>query len=376
MKMKNLVTILLPAAIAMALCSCEKAREVLPEPLSPQEELCSPMGVARMLASLPIGQAQLEEVHQAVNASSGNGYDEEYMLRDLLSCPGAGVGDGPETRAASAERFSSPLKDLISDYLASYSATKGGTADVQAYLDELSASGIQIYWPYSEEWDGVQMPLITYNPGNGAESNFDMEASVLIDENLASKRPVWVINSNDDCAFTPMEFFRSVESKAQSEQTACSNLLMKSFTMLRNYDSWFAGASEFFIRCGSLRAAAEISADSPQAYIPEITDLMVVVRRRDVGKEIPFNALLLSGIDEQLRQIALQVTESDGGSRSSWKCQAKVMIKSKSYGIDVELPFYSQDDIVWRGPIDLNYIRALGSDKGRFGDVEIRFAME
>ena len=329
-----------------------------------------------MLSSLPLGSEQLDEVYRAVNSSSGNGYDEEYMLRDLLSSPGAGVGDSPETRASLAGGYSSPIKDMIADYLASYSATKAGGEPVQAYLDALSASGMQIYWPYSENWDGEQMPLITFNPGGGAESNYDMASGTLIDEQLASKRPVWVINSNDDASFTPMEFFKSADAEAFAEPAPKRSLLMRSFRMMRQYDSWFAGASEFFVRCGSLKAASAIDNDAPQDYIPELTDLMVVVKRSQMGREIPFDALLLSGIDDNLKQIALLVTESDGGRRDSWKCQAKVMIKSKSYGVDLELPFYTQDDIVWRGPIELDYLRSLGSDTGRFGDVEIGFALE
>jgi hypothetical protein len=350
-----------------------------------------------MLAALPIGEEQLAEVYNAVSSSSANGYDEEYMLCDLLSSPGAGVGDDPDTRSAAKARYSLPLRDMISDYLASYIATKAGEKDVQEYLDELSASGIQIYWPYSEEWDGKQVPLITFNPGYGAESNYDMDNSVLIDEELASKRPVWVVNTNDDSDFTPMQLFitksnsttknlsgrssSSISSAGNSvnsdgESPELHNLYMKDFTMHRHYDTWFAGASEFFIKCGALSLIPASDIDDIQSYIPQVTDLMVVVKRRQKGQKVPFNALLLSGFTDELKQIALLIIESDGGTRTSWKCQAKVMIKSRSYGIDVDLPFHSQDDIVWRGPISLDYLRKCGSDTGHFGDVDITFEVD
>lgn len=390
-KMKKIFALILPAVCAFALASCESAIKDDTQPSTLSNDLFTPQGVAQMLAALPIGSEQVSEVFNAVSSSSVNGYDEEYMLRDLLSFPGSGVGDNPSTRASSAQRYTSPLKDMISDYLSSYVATKAGGADLAAYLSELSASGMQIYWPYSEQWDGEQMPLITFDPGFGAETNYDMQNSVLIDEELASKRPVWVVNTNDDCSYTPLELYtRSVSLPAASsspanispasifddEPTRQYDLYMKDFTMLRHYDTWFAGASEFFIKCGAVTAIPALDEDEITNYIPEVTDLMIVVKRSQKGQKIPFNTLLLSGFTDYLEQIALLITESDGGTRTSWKCQAKVMIKSKSYGIDIDLPFYTKDDIVWRGPISLDYLRRRGSDTGRFGDVEISFEVK
>ena len=56
--------------------------------------------VARMLSALPIEKVQMQEVHNAVSSSSSNGYDEEYMMRDIFASPGNGVGDSPaETKS-------------------------------------------------------------------------------------------------------------------------------------------------------------------------------------------------------------------------------------------------------------------------------------
>ncbi|MBO4339992.1 MAG: hypothetical protein J5835_00990, partial [Bacteroidales bacterium] len=41
--------------------------------------------VAQMLSSLPLGEEQLREVHDAVSASSQNGYDEEYTIEDMFA---------------------------------------------------------------------------------------------------------------------------------------------------------------------------------------------------------------------------------------------------------------------------------------------------
>ena len=89
--MKHIVPI---TALSLFLASCE----VLDDDISKHvPEHQSPLllleDVAMMLASLPMESCHLQEVHDAVSASSFNGYDEEYTMRDLFQLPGKGVGD-------------------------------------------------------------------------------------------------------------------------------------------------------------------------------------------------------------------------------------------------------------------------------------------
>ncbi len=210
--------------------------------------------LARTISELPIRQDQMNEVYQAVCASSANGYDEEYMMSDLINSPGRGVG--AKSDGTKAVTYQTPLRDLLVDHLSQkYSDTKAGAADVESYINSLLESGTQIYWPYSEDWDGRTLPIVTFDPGYGAESNYGYEIlldnsgarvvdSVYVDENLAKVRPVWVINKNEDSAFMPLDFYAQ-ETKASSVKEPVRQLKLKDFTMLRNYDSWFAGASEF-----------------------------------------------------------------------------------------------------------------------------------
>ena len=87
----------LAGALAFAACERLADSEVSPK----EEETVVRQGdvefsldeVARLFAALPVGEAQVAEVRDAVSASAGNGYDEEYRLTDLFSAPGAGVGD-------------------------------------------------------------------------------------------------------------------------------------------------------------------------------------------------------------------------------------------------------------------------------------------
>ena len=375
MKISDYLMLVLPF-LALSCHKVEDSRVTSPEPVG-----VSRSEVAMILSRLDIRTAQMQEVHDAVSSSSGNGYDEEYMMTDLFNSPGSGVGDGPATKTARSGRYSTPLKDLITDYLAGSMSTKAGAADVQAYIRTLEESGLQIYWPYSEDWDGQELPIITYDPGYGAESNYgyvisegNVVDSVLVDENLARSRPVWVINSNDDCGFTPMELF-ATESGTKAP-AGTKKLYLEDFTMLRNYDSWFGGASEFFVKCGAVDGFKASKDEDLKLYYPSVTDFMVVVRRKQLGKPVPLGIFMLSDVTDQMDKVAFLVVEDDGGTATSWKCSATVKYNSKNYGFDIEIPYKEKDDIVWRGQLPVSYFNDGEKVKGRFGDVEITFALE
>lgn len=347
--------------------------------------------VARMLSCLPLQKPQLEEVYDAVSSSLSNGYDEEYMMADLLTSPGTGVGE--KSKASSRASYPSPIKSMIEDYLASMTSgsTKAGAADVQKYLDELMESDLQIYWPYSEEWDGETLPLITFDPGNGSEANYAyvisrdedryvVTDSVFVDENVAKERPVWVINNNDDSSFIPLESYlkpKSLDFDDEPEDSGPKyNLYIKDFTMLRQYDTWFAGASEFHVWCGGVNGFYASTEAQLKDYQPSVTDFIVVVKRSEMGTRKKFNAMLVTDFSDQLDKLAFLIVEDDGGTKTSWKCSASVKIKSKTYGFDIDLPFNRNDDIVWRGQLGATYFTKGKTIEGRFGDVKVTFALE
>ncbi len=346
--------------------------------------------VARVFAALPIESSQMNEVYEAVCSSSGNGYDEEYTMAQLFSAPGCGVGQ-QETK--SAQIYERPLRMLLKEYLAENEQTKAAPFTAQEFLEELERSDLQIYWPYSEDWDAETLPIITFDPGYGSNYNQGYRLrkdengelvvdEVYVDESIAMKTPVWVINRNDDASANPLPLFTpQVMSQCASEETvglkgAYRVLKMKSFTMLRNYDSWFQGGSEFFIKCGSVNGFTASTEAELKLYSPSVTDFMVAVKRKYLNVEREYNAIIMTNFTNQLENLAFLVTEDDGGTQTSWKCSATVKIKSKSYGFDVDLPYKENDDIVWRGQLSASFFQSEDVVTGRFGDVIIKFELE
>ena len=383
---------MLLATLTLALAACEHLDDDVRTHVSGKEPLPSYITleeVAQILSSVDLGSAQIGEVHDAVSASTGNGYDEEYTMKSLFESPGAGVGD-TDVKADAAKTYDTPLRSLLSAAVnARYGTKAGGEVTAEEFLEALSSSDVQIYWPYSENWDGSAAPVITFDPEDHSEKNIGFAAApdgslrqVIVDEQMARERPVWVVNRNDDASFRTLEMLRRedpdwgtgggiISVKGETVENDVKTLVLRSFHAKRNYDSWFAGASEFFVKCGAVEKFTAKTLDDLQLYSPSITDFMVVVKRHQIGKDVPFDAVLVSEWTPQLENIAFMITEDDGGSRTTWKSSAKVTVKSKSYGYDIDLPLNTSDDIVWRGQLTRRYIEKYSGDIGHFGDVDL-----
>ena len=363
----------------------------------PQEEAEEPLTftldeVARLVAAVPLGQAQVAEVHDAVSSSSGNGYDEEYPMRRVFEAPGTGVGDAA-TRAGAS--YPEPLRDLLSAEIRKRYGTR--VQDADAFRDALTASDVQIYWPYSEEFDGSETPVITFDPGGRETRNTGWirqedgsVEEVVVDEDMARERPVWVINRNRDAEYQSLEMRRredpdwgqggsilvrpragSAASGTRADDRDFQTLVLRSFKANRQFDTWFCGGSEVWVKCGAIEDFTASTEAELRLYSPSITDFLIVVRRKQVGEVLDFNAVLVSEWTGMLDNCAFMMVEDDGGTQTTWKCSAMVKYNSKSYGFEIEIPLRARDDIIWRGALTRTYIERNNGAIGHFGDVEL-----
>ena len=361
--------------------------------------------VSQILSSIPITQKQVREVYDAVTASSGNGYDEEYTMKNLFSAPGSGVGD-KATRTAGS--YDQPLSRLIEEHVKSIAGTRSSVdmsvdrMGVDGFLQALEESDIQIYWPFSERHSSDRLPIITFDPEDGSEVNvgyrlidngdgFRHVEEVIVDEAMAEEYPVWVVNRNSDAGYSSLEMLRREdpdwgegggtiivrpscpETLKTRAEVPVKSLILKDFTMNRSYDTWFAGASEFFVKTGSVEDFTASTEAELRLYSPTITDFLIVVKRSQIGEPLPFNAMLVSDWTGQMTHCAFMITEDDGGTITEWNCTALVRIASKSYGFEIKIPFNSRDDVVWRGQLSSRWLEANSNLVGHFGDVDLTF---
>lgn len=375
---------LFAALCAVSLFGCE---EVLLTPVDEQEPGEEPVvlleDVARILSRVPLGSEQVDEVYDAARASAGNGYDEEYRMQELFADPGCGVGDAGNTKGGG---YSKPLRELLKEAVYATKAS-GGPEDPDAWLDALSASDIQIYWPFSDRWNGDAKPVITFDPGGDASQNegYVLEADgsvtkVLVTEEMAREQPVWVVNRNSDADYKTLEMLRREDPDwgqgggnlvVTKGDAPLRTLVLRSLKARRNFDSWLAGAAELFVKMAKVENFKASTEAELRLYDPAITDFMVVVRRGQKGKEVELNTVLVSEWSEQLSSCGLMIIEDDGGTQTSWKCSAVVKYKSQSYGFEVDLPFRTRDDIVWRGSLTRSFVERNSGKPVNLGDVEV-----
>lgn len=400
--MNNVVDIVALSLIMLAASSCEILDNDPDKHVKDEDSTYVGLEeVAELLALIPLKSSHVNEVHDAVTSSSGNGYDEEYTMKDLFERPGAGVGD---LEVRSGTIYENPLRDLIKEHVYGMAATRSADdgVDPDRFLEELMSSDIQIYWPFSDSWDGEGMPIITYDPEDGSDKNMgyrlvvndDGSRSVenlVVDEALAEAEPVWVVNRNSDAGYATLEMLRREdpdwgegggtiivrpscpETLKTRAEVPVKSLILKDFTMNRSYDTWFAGASEFFVKTGSVEDFTASTEAELRLYSPTITDFLIVVKRSQIGEPLPFNAMLVSDWTGQMTHCAFMITEDDGGTITEWNCTALVRIASKSYGFEIKIPFNSRDDVVWRGQLSSRWLEANSNLVGHFGDVDLTF---
>ena len=400
--MKTIVNTIVLSACMLAAASCEILDNDPDKHVKDEDSTYVGLEeVAELLALIPLKSSHVNEVHDAVTSSSGNGYDEEYTMKDLFERPGAGVGD---LEVRSGTIYENPLRDLIKEHVYGMAATRSADdgVDPDRFLEELMSSDIQIYWPFSDSWDGEGMPIITYDPEDGSDKNMgyrlvvndDGSRSVenlVVDEALAEAEPVWVVNRNSDAGYATLEMLRREdpdwgegggtiivrpscpETLKTRAEVPVKSLILKDFTMNRSYDTWFAGASEFFVKTGSVEDFTASTEAELRLYSPTITDFLIVVKRSQIGEPLPFNAMLVSDWTGQMTHCAFMITEDDGGTITEWNCTALVRIASKSYGFEIKIPFNSRDDVVWRGQLSSRWLEANSNLVGHFGDVDLTF---
>lgn len=402
MKMNDFMKLMLAAVIAFPSCEIldnDEDKHIMDK----HQTHISLSEVSQILSSIPITQKQVREVYDAVTASSGNGYDEEYTMKNLFSAPGSGVGD-KATRAAGS--YDQPLSRLIEEHVKSIAGTRSSVdmsvdrMGVDGFLQALEESDIQIYWPFSERHSSDRLPIITFDPEDGSEVNvgyrlidngdgFRHVEEVIVDEAMAEEYPVWVVNRNSDAGYSSLEMLRRedpdwgegggdiiINPKSHALRrsvTGSKTLILKDFIMKRNYDSWFAGASEFFVKVGAVEDFTASTEAELRLYSPSVTDFMIVVKRSQKGQPLPFNAVLVTDWSEQMTHCAFMITEDDGGTRTTWDCTALVRVASKSYGVEMKIPFNTRDDIVWRGQLASSWFEKNNNRTAHFGDVDLTF---
>lgn len=326
-----------------------------------------------------------QKVHQAVTKAHSLGLDEVFFLRELsTTIPSANkiTNDMPTelSRKFSEEYSNPPIRES--------SSVSSANIGFQHILNEY----LQIYWPYSENWDMHTTPIIVYAPDNinsltatgykGIESGTIL-SPMTIDEKYCETHPVWIINESET-PYSDIPNFNLGEvhsSDGVLYSAAAKNISRLDSTKLepiapvmtlklgkvkstKNHDSFLAGGSEYefhfaYLKNTNLSCEADTSkCERTVARIRETFSRSEI--KSKTTKEL--NSIAISDWNENLKEIVLKVIETDpGGKNKTFDAKVILTWKGKDYGFDVSIPFTNRDDEIGEREYTRNYIRSTNN---------------
>lgn len=187
-------------AVSMVFSSCEKSNSGILNDVNLDKTPSAQDSMLDLMLKASVNEDVVKTMNEVAIASSIIGLDESIYLDEVMA------EENPTTKS-SVTSNNKIIKDFILDNITS-NKTKS-TEDVTMVINN-----IEIYWPYSEDWDGVSQPVVVINKNsddqfieadkvyaykltpNQGGTGYDVE-TIIVDEEYALKNPVWVINESD-----------------------------------------------------------------------------------------------------------------------------------------------------------------------------------
>lgn len=376
--MKRNVFYALIAFLSLGLFSCSNTDEPM-TPISPSEVSDESVHndskvIADLITSIPLTEDIVNEVFSAVTDGLENGIEESYYFADILS----------ESSTKSATRSNGSESKLGSEIRRLLNTTRSNSeidADILEYGD------YQIYWPYSEDWDGKTKPVITFVPEDDSQLwNYAYKQTengietIIVDEEFMEKNPVWIINkadipydelpnfnnnefSKDGIYYCPRKTISSIESTNNQNDTRAAGepvytVYLGRFMSKKNYDSAWGGGSEFAIQMGAIENMVITSQEQLRATDPSVTYIRVTRSRKDVknSRWKDVNAVLSSDWQPNENNAGFCIYEEDQGGTKYWDMTLSMKIKGIDIPFTLKMPYGSGDDLVYKTVYSRNFI--------------------
>lgn len=345
--------------------------------------------IAEIIARLDLSKEICEEVHKASLEGLSKHIEESYYFKEILS------DDSSKkymTRGAK-NNLGNLLRDFVSETRADYGVKEG---DLDLY--KLEESDLQIYWPYSEEWDGEETPVVTYFPLNpeqewnwGYKKNGEGVERVKVDDEYAFQHPVWIVNEAE-IAYTDALHYKPWDlTPVDSDPIILPNpnsgdgnnvngvnslgpgltfnpvytVFVGKFKSEKQYDSLFAGGSEFVIQMGNYQDMRITDLDKLLNNDPRVTYLKIFRSRGQIRKkewvEFGTSAVLISNWYPESYDAGFMVYEEDQGGRQTWEASLTISLGGKDYGFKCSFPYKNGDDMIYKTTYNRNFIFSNGN---------------
>ncbi len=209
--MKKLLSLLLIASFLIVFDSCQKADVLIEEDLITQEQLETrkklreaALVVTNMTKNKNLNKLVFNEVNQKRNGLYRVGFLDLFSSEQTKSVSKV----RNEQLNFLSEFENSAIKLYDKDNLKSGDVEIDPNSSVEELITFLKDNNINMYWPYSQNWDGNEIPTITYQPFDNDEENegfifrsselksasTDIYEKVLVDDDYAWNKPTIIID--------------------------------------------------------------------------------------------------------------------------------------------------------------------------------------
>lgn len=325
--------------------------------------------VVDLLKDVDIDIALSKEIHNFVSNSLSVGRDEDIRIGTMLST---------ETRSNGQTLFAQRLKQTLKKH----SITRGDIDESDVHLlDKLVSSDFIIYWPYSEDWDGKELPTLVAAPKDkNVEEAYGLKITqengrkvyqkILLNEEYAMKHPVWVINEKkDDTNVTYLITSEEDEELPMFTRSATDSIYVWKLTRMKvthQYDTWFYGGSEFDV---------QVAYPVLPGYTAAMTTVRVEFSRKTIRKENwkYFNHYLNTNWRPEQINNGLSIFEKDDGDPMEVSITVNYKINDYSTGSStIKWTISDDDDHIGQLVVDRDFIIQNGEEVLLFDNSRVR----
>lgn len=318
--------------------------------------------LSNILLKISIDNQMVNDVHSYVKESLEYGLDETVFIDEIVN---------PEKynlQLSSTSRLSNQLRNAVQ------SSEKISTRNMDE--DMFLINGLEIYWPYSEDWDGQSIPMITYCPSNGEyidedklmaykytpldDENYKID-SLLINEEYVMKNPVWVINTKsieeheliklkknkDFSKFYPRNeklmtinnsYLKPTPSVRSTPFYKIAETTVTSIKSEKQHDDWANGGSEYIIYWFFPVSNFGLSQHCTQ---------QIKLSRKEISRATTRNINFIGNFDWDKGQThnRIKIIEFDPGNNTKYKIEFSTTYKPKDSEHSVTGKFSTEIEI-------------------------------
>lgn len=337
--------------------------------------------VVNLLISIDMDIDVLNEVKYSVEKSIYYGQDENSRFVDMINYSSSKI-----SRSSKASLLIKMLNDKLN-----LLPINGMTNE--DFFNGLINNNIQIYWPYSKNWDGETIPTITSKPEDESSWNYgykrlkDINGSsyidtVIVNAEYIKNNPVWIVNENStnynelpdfennefvkDGVFFYSEvgkdFLSMKESKSVNIPGQQSPVYIGTINALDDLEGGLAGGPEFRFKWGH---CSSHFINSPSKGLVNTFSINLLIE--EVGFEKQINYRILDNWIVNAETNYLLVFEQDGGAnKTKDKYLTYNNFPNGKLEVKVSIPYEGNDDILFDQYLERN--KVFSSDNKPFGE--------